>query len=240
MLSAMRSVSRLPRLALLGILGVAVVATPGAAAALRSVTLDPLLAPRATAEIDWNSKAAAGGVDPFVLITPDPAEREAAVDCLADAIYYEAAFEPVAGQRAVAQVIVNRVRDRNFPKSVCGVVFQGAERKTGCQFTFTCDGSMKRRPPKPKQIARAKVIAEQALSGYVATEVGTATHYHTDYVDPYWRPTLNKVAKVGDHIFYKWPGKAGKPTALKNERYKGDEVDVWAEYAARPVGRVLG
>src|SRR5688572_1678743 len=150
MLSALRSVPRV-RVALLGLLGVAVVATPGAAAALRSVTLDPLLAPRATAEIDWAAQARPGEVDPFVLITPDPTDRLAAVDCLADAIYYEAGFEPVAGQRAVAQVVVNRVRDRNFPKSVCGVVFQGAERKTGCQFTFTCDGSMNRRPPKPKQ-----------------------------------------------------------------------------------------
>jgi hypothetical protein len=239
MLSALRSLPRV-RVALLGLLGVAVVATPGAAAALRSVTLDPLLSPRATAEIDWSKMTNTGEVDPFVLITPDPKERLAAVDCLADAIYYEAAFEPVAGQRAVAQVVVNRVRDRNFPKSVCGVVFQGAERKTGCQFTFTCDGSMNRRPPKPKQRARAKVIAEQALSGYVATEVGTATHYHTDWVDPYWKPTLDEITQVGDHVFYKWRGKAGKPTALKNARYEGDEIDVWAEYAKRPVGRVLG
>lgn len=174
-------------------------------------------------------------VQPFVLPVADIAERQQAVTCLADAIYYEAAFEPVSGQRAVAQVVVNRVRDPNFPKSVCGVVFQGYERKTGCQFSFVCDGSMKRRPPRPEQILSARQIADQALSGYVEKSVGTATHYHTDWVDPYWAPTLDKITQVGDHIFYRWQGKAGEATALRGY-YRGGEVRTWQMAAVRILG----
>ena len=165
-------------------------------------------------------------VQPFVLPVADVAERQQAVTCLADAIYYEAGFEPMSGQRAVAQVILNRVRDPNFPKSVCGVVFQGFQRKTGCQFSFVCDGSMKRRPPRPEQIFSARQIAQQALEGYVEKSVGTATHYHTDWVDPYWAPTLTKITQVGDHIFYRWPGKAGEATSLRGY-YRGGEVQTW-------------
>lgn len=172
-------------------------------------------------------------VQPFVLPVSDTGERQQAVTCLADAIYYEAGFEPLSGQRAVAQVIVNRVRDPNFPKSVCGVVFQGFQRKTGCQFSFVCDGSMKRRPPRPEQATFARQIAEQALSGYVEKSVGSATHYHTDWVDPYWAPTLTKITQVGDHIFYRWPGKAGEPTSLRGY-YRGGEVQTW-QMAARTI-----
>lgn len=175
-------------------------------------------------------------VQPFVLPVADVSERQQAVTCLADAIYYEAGFEPLSGQRAVAQVILNRVRDPNFPKSVCGVVFQGFQRKTGCQFSFVCDGSMKRRPPRPEQIFSARQIAEQALSGYVEKTVGTATHYHTDWVDPYWAPTLQKITQVGDHIFYRWPGKAGEPTALRGY-YQGGEVRTWRMAAIRILGQ---
>ena len=171
----------------------------------------------------------------FVLPVADVSERQQAVTCLADAIYYEAGFEPLSGQRAVAQVIINRVRDPNFPKSVCGVVFQGFQRKTGCQFSFVCDGSMKRRPPRPEQIGFARQIAQQALSGYVEKSVGTATHYHTDWVDPYWAPTLTKITQVGDHIFYRWPGKAGEPTSLRGY-YQGGEVRTWQMAAIRILG----
>jgi spore germination cell wall hydrolase CwlJ-like protein len=167
----------------------------------------------------------------------DAAERTLAVSCLADAIYYEAAFEPQEGQQAVAQVVLNRVRDSNFPDTVCGVVYQGWQRKTGCQFSFVCDGSLTRRPPEADQRAHAEGVAMQMLSGVTVQEVGTATHYHTDYVDPYWRPTLVEITQIGQHIFYKWPGKAGQPEALK-ATYTGDEAEAWAEI--RPLrGRVL-
>ncbi|HEX8231946.1 MAG TPA: cell wall hydrolase [Caulobacteraceae bacterium] len=171
-----------------------------------------------------------GSVSPFILRTSDVADREQAVTCLSEAIYYEAAFEPLDGQRAVAQVVVNRVRDPNFPNTVCGVVYQGWQRKTGCQFTFACDGSLRRRPPSTEQLERVRPIAERALDGYVAVEVGTATHYHTDWVHPYWAPTLDRVAQVGDHVFYKWKGRAGQPEALK-VAYDGGEAEAWSRIA---------
>jgi hypothetical protein len=163
---------------------------------------------------------------PFTTDTAAPADVARATDCLAQAIYYEAGFEPEAGQRAVAQVVLNRVRDRNFPNTVCGVVYQGAGRRTGCQFSFVCDGSLTRRPPEPDQIVATRKLAADALDGYVVKGIGAATHYHTDYVEPWWRTTVVQVGKIGAHIFYAWPGKAGLVSALQ-ERYAGDEVKVW-------------
>lgn len=166
-----------------------------------------------------------GIVLPFIMA--DDADRALAADCLADAIYYEAGFEPDDGQRAVAQVVLNRVRDPNFPNTVCGVVYQGWQRKSGCQFSFACDGSVTRRPPGVEQREHARRLAEDALNGYVVTAVGSATHYHTDYVDPSWAPTLVEVAEIGQHIFYKWPGHAGEPAAL-DAPYRGGEAKDWA------------
>ncbi|MGK2908832.1 MAG: cell wall hydrolase [Sphingobium sp.] len=143
------------------------------------------------------------------------------LDCLTAAVYYEAASESVDGQRAVAQVVLNRTRHPAFPHSVCGVVFQGSERKTGCQFTFTCDGALMREPNQ-RLWAQARSVASAALAGYVYGPVGWATHYHTDYVAPYWAPTLAKAAIVGAHIFYRWPGGEGRPSAF-NARYAGAE-----------------
>ncbi len=131
-----------------------------------------------------------------------------AVRCLTQAIYYEAASEPEAGQRAVAQVIINRLRHPAFPKTICGVVYQGSERATGCQFTFTCDGSLAR-VPAVALYARAERIARQALAGHVAASVGNATNYHAVYVVPYWAPTLDKIARIGAHIFYGLRGALG-------------------------------
>lgn len=163
---------------------------------------------------------------PFFATSDKPADLAQAVNCLAEAIYYEAGFEPEAGQRAVAQVVLNRVRDPNFPNTVCGVVYQGAGRKTGCQFSFVCDGSLWRRPPHEDQLAAASKLASEALNGYVVGAIGAATHYHTDYVQPWWRSTVVKVGQIGAHIFYCWPGKAGQVSALQ-ARYAGDEVSVW-------------
>jgi hypothetical protein len=128
-----------------------------------------------------------------------------AVECLATAIYYEAGNEPLDGQRAVAQIVLNRVRHPAFVPSVCGVVYQGSTRVTGCQFSFTCDGSMRRRPTSTGW-ATTRAIAAQALKGAVFAPVGTGTHYHADYVVPYWATSLAKNAVVGRHIFYRWPG----------------------------------
>jgi hypothetical protein len=111
-------------------------------------------------------------------------------------------------------VVLNRARHPAYPKSVCGVVFQGHERSTGCQFTFTCDGAISRRP-MTSVWARARYVAEQALAGKVYAPVGWATHYHTNWVVPYWSSSLVKLANVGTHIFYRWEGNWGKAPAFR-------------------------
>lgn len=141
-----------------------------------------------------------------------PDDRERAIACLAAAQLYEAGDDPL-GERAVAQVVLNRVRHPAFPKSVCGVVFQGAERSTGCQFTFTCDGALSR-PPAPAAWDRAKTLAAQMLSGLITAKVGHATHYHTDWVVPYWSSSLDKIARVHTHLFFRWTGWWGTPPAF--------------------------
>lgn len=150
-----------------------------------------------------------------------PHERARAEHCLALAVYYEAATETAVGQRAVAQVVLNRVRHPAYPQTVCGVVFQGSSRSTGCQFTFTCDGALAR-TPSVAGWRRASAIAQQALAGYVEAAAGTATHYHTDWVAPVWRTELVKLAQIGTHIFYRWPGRSGTPAAFAM-RYRGGE-----------------
>ena len=158
--------------------------------------------------------------------TGDSAARTRALECLASAVYYEAGSQDDNGERAVAQVVLNRVRHPTFPASICNVVYQGSTRATGCQFTFTCDGSLYRRPDA-EGWRRAYRIAEQALNGYVYAPVGYATHYHANYVVPYWASTLAKNAVVGAHIFYRWAGGWGRPAAFTS-RYSGHEPDVAA------------
>lgn len=132
-------------------------------------------------------------------------DRSRAIACLAQAISYEAGNEPVEGQEAVAQVILNRFRHPAYPKSVCGVVFQGSERRTGCQFTFTCDGSLLR-PRSALSMTNATAVANRVFDGLAATLIGGATHYHANYVSPYWAPSLVRVGAIGAHIFYRMPG----------------------------------
>jgi spore germination cell wall hydrolase CwlJ-like protein len=159
---------------------------------------------------------------PFHLAAEGVLDEARAVDCMTAAVYYEAGFESLDGQRAVAQVVINRLRNPLFPKTVCGVVFQGAERASGCQFTFTCDGSLARKPAE-EAWERSRKVAEAALHGYVMKRVGNATHYHASYVAPYWSPSLVKVATVGAHIFYRWTGGLGLPPAFAG-RYAGGEM----------------
>lgn len=161
---------------------------------------------------------------PFKLAALTEADKQRAIECLTSAIYYEAAIEPLAGQKAVAQVVLNRVRHPAYPNSVCGVVYQGSERRTGCQFTFTCDGALAR-TPMPALWQKARRIAEAALSGSVYKPVGWATHYHTNWVVPYWSSSLVKAAVVGTHIFYRWTGGWGTGPAFRT-RYAGTEMDV--------------
>lgn len=153
----------------------------------------------------------------------DEVAKSRALECLTLAIYYEAGAEDVSGQEAVAQVVLNRVRHPAFQPSVCGVVFQGHTRKTGCQFTFTCDGSLLRSPDR-KIWARAQQVAAAALNGAVFKPVGLATHYHANYVVPYWATSLEKNSQVGLHIFYRWPDAWGMPAAFAR-KYLGNELD---------------
>jgi len=146
--------------------------------------------------------------------TGDPAARARALDCLAAAMLYEAGTGDETGQRAVAQVVLNRVRHPAFPKTVCGVVFQGQERATGCQFTFTCDGALVRVLSEDAW-TRARKTAGAALDGRVFAPVGYATHYHTNWVVPYWSASLDKVTAVGTHLFFRWAGWWGTPGAFR-------------------------
>lgn len=169
---------------------------------------------------------------PFRFRSATGEDRNRALRCLTQAVYYEAALEPEVGQAAVAQVVLNRVRDRNYANTVCGVVYEGAERVTGCQFSFTCDGSLARTPVAGIW-TRARAVAERALDGHVMAGVGTATHYHANYVHPWWAPSLNKLATVGMHIFYRWKGFSGEPAAFR-QTYAGHEPKIDEARFARP------
>jgi hypothetical protein len=158
---------------------------------------------------------------PFA-IRGDDLDHRRALLCLTQAVYYEAGFEPLEGRRAVAQVVINRMRHPAFPKSVCGVVYQGASSPV-CQFSFVCDGSLYR-APAPAAWREAKAVAAAALLGYVETAVGSATHYHADYVAPRWAPMLTKITQLGAHIFYRWPGGWGQRAAFTG-RYIGEPQD---------------
>ena len=127
------------------------------------------------------------------------------LDCLTQAVYFEARGETPRGQAAVAQVVMNRVANPSFPKTVCGVVFQGAAQTAyghGCQFSFACDGSM-RHGLEAEAWDRARQVAERALSGRVLGDIGGATHFHTTSVRPDWGPQMLRVAQVGLHVFYR-------------------------------------
>jgi len=167
------------------------------------------------------NEAGVKAAPPFFLRTGSTDDRVRAVRCLTQAVYYEAALEGDEGQAGVAQVVLNRVRDHNYPNSICGVVYQGAERNTGCQFTFTCDGSLAR-APVDWAWRRAEAVARKALDGAVSAKVGSSTHYHADYVRPWWAPSLTRVTQSGAHIFYRWNGAAGSVASL-TQAYNGRE-----------------
>jgi spore germination cell wall hydrolase CwlJ-like protein len=128
-------------------------------------------------------------------------------NCLAQAIYYEARGETQQGQTAVAEVIMNRVRSRAYPNSICGVVYQGSHRSTGCQFTFTCDGSLGQRP-RGRAWDRAQRIATAVMLGYARPMTQGATHYHTTAVNPVWNSGLVETTQIGVHLFYRFPNRS--------------------------------
>jgi spore germination cell wall hydrolase CwlJ-like protein len=176
----------------------------------------PIPASAANLPVDASIRPA----QPFSMAAASPTDRARALECLTAAIYYEAANEPDAGQRAVAQVILNRVRHPAFPATVCGVVYQGSEH-AGCQFSYACDGSMARTPMRALWL-RAMRVAADALAGRVFAPVGLATHYHTYAVTPSWNRQLVMTAAIGAHFFHRWQGWWGTPAAF-TQRYRGGE-----------------
>lgn len=173
------------------------------------------------------------GAAPFLLRSASISDRVRSVQCLAEAIYYEARSESEDGQRAVAQVVLNRLRSPAYPGSVCGVVYQGPMRAGGgCQFTFTCDGSL-RFAPSGSGWDRARRIAAAALGGSVYAPVGYATHYHTQQVVPTWAYKLVKATVVGSHSFYRMQGAWGGPSGFSRQ-YAGREPSPAILLASRP------
>lgn len=172
--------------------------------------------------------ASAGSVSPFRLRGALDEFRD--LDCLAQAVYYEARGETPAGQAAVAQVVLNRVRHPSFPKSVCAVVFQGA-RTSGCQFSFACDGAA-HHPTDSSAWRRAERVAAKALDGEVMAEVGAATHFHAASISAEWGPHLLKVAQIGSHIFYRFGGHAGAAQMFHGEAEASKPVDVKPVFAS--------
>jgi spore germination cell wall hydrolase CwlJ-like protein len=174
----------------------------------------------ATSTAEAQPAATLASAGSYVFQGRTPLDGLRSLDCLAQAIYYEAASESEDGQRAVAQVVLNRVRHPAWPNTVCGVVYQGPMRAGGgCQFTFTCDGSLMRSAGGPVWV-RARQLAAEALAGRAFAPVGLSTHYHTTAVSPSWAPRLTRTALIGAHQFYALPGQGGGAFSV---RYAGGE-----------------
>lgn len=128
---------------------------------------------------------------------------EKEIGCLADAIYFEARGEPAGGQAAVAQVVLNRVDSSAYPKSICGVVYQGKNRRNGCQFSFACDGKAEARN-ETKAWERAQRLARDMVQGRKqVASLSRVTHFHTTAVRPRWAKAMRKVSTIGNHVFYR-------------------------------------
>jgi len=180
---------------------------------------DPAQPVAVTTDVASTANAAgvrSGAVVKASFVGPGPAARPfefaaaktaTDLDCLTEAVYYEARGEGPAGEAAVAQVVLNRVRHPAFPKSICGVVFQG------CQFSFTCNGAM-RAHREAAAWNEAHKIASRALAGAVVANIGNATHFHTVGVNPGWGSNLLRVAQIGYHVFYRFGGRSGRPGAF--------------------------
>ena len=216
--------------------------------ALEVQAIDPTTAADINAQVPV-STAPNPAAKPFRIDSTGDAAKSfnRAADCLTSAIYYEAASEGEIGGRAVAQVVLNRVRHPAFPKTVCDVIFQGSAQVTGCQFSYTCDGSLAR-TPMAAIWTRSQKIAREALLGKVYAPVGQATHYHTQFVVPKWRMQLDKITVIGAHIFYRWSGWWGTPPAFRGGYVANEPViaklallsPAHAEVAGLPVASTDG
>ena len=181
-------------------------ADPGAAANPEiDAAFRALINPKPEITINWPDPATDHdwSANPIPESARAPAERR----CLAEAIYFEARSEPIRGQLAVAQVVMNRLKNPAYPGSVCDVVYQNQHRRNACQFSFACDGI--------REVIRdagawrtAQELANAVLDGEAIwiEEVGTATHYHANYVRPNWAGQMERMAQIGLHIFYRTYG----------------------------------
>ncbi len=172
---------------------------------------------------DSSALAALRPFQPASLRTASRTTKE--TNCLAEAIYYEARSEGLPGQMAVAEVVVNRVRSGHYPSTFCGVVYQGAHRSTGCQFTFTCDGSLTRRP-RGEAWDRAQMIAAQVMMGFARPITHKATHYHTQAVAPVWSASLVETTRIGAHVFYRFPTRAERRDLVATALHEARAQDV--------------
>jgi hypothetical protein len=202
-----------------------------------SITIDlttaPMVEPLVLQNVSKSEAKRANDATPFTqnpivaaqpfLFAGTPLEMEKATDCLAATIFYEAGNETVQGQMAVVQVVLNRARHLAYPKTICGVVFQGHERRTGCQFSYTCDGSMARRP-NAAAWTRFRALARAMLNGVVYSPVGLATHYHTDWVLPKWSARLDKIRSEGTHLFFRYADGWGTPKAFRTKPVLAEPV----------------
>lgn len=176
-----------------------------------------------------------GAPDPdLARVAAAPPSRARELDCLTQAVYFEARGESARGQAAVATVIMNRVKNPSFPKTVCGVVYQGASHRNGCQFSFACDGAAER-VVETSAWDRARQVAARTLSGVVLRDVGKATHFHTTGVSPDWGPQMRRVAQVGLHVFYRFNPHAPRPTLRDDD----DDAPVFTARAATPAQEQL-
>lgn len=184
--------------------------------------IQPQLRPTLSATPASVRKINASAVQPFRMAAGAAPQRD--VDCLTQAIYYEARGESSAGQAAIAQVVLNRVRHPAYPKSICAVVFQGA-RQGSCQFSFAChDGLSARREPAAWE--RAKGVAQRALAGFVMPVVGDATSFHVASVRPAWG-NMMRVAQIGVHVFYRFGGHGGASRFTGQAEPSAPGSDAW-------------
>jgi spore germination cell wall hydrolase CwlJ-like protein len=178
-----------------------------------SLTLDQPKAISSTAVADVIAPPPAPAVRLIEAPIINPVTAVAAVidnaqtQCLAEAMYYEARGEGVRGEKAIAEVIFNRMRSGLYPRTICGVVNEGAGVEGGCQFSFTCNGEMLAIRTRHDWV-RARVLAAAVVAGVVKLDGETegATSYHANYVDPDWGNMVRTV-QIGNHIFYRRAGR---------------------------------
>jgi len=209
---------------------------PQKAAATAQATLAPPQTPAAASQVTVATQLASGAKPDYASLI-DPKDSARQMRCLGEAIYFEARSEPEAGQAAVAQVVLNRVRSGIFPTNVCAVVYQDRNHPFACQFSFACEGKSLR-IEEPAAWATATRIAQAVVSGAnYNPKVVEALNYHANYVYPFWAPSLRRVDRIGAHIFYAMPaGLNWAPGALNG---RGDLPPLQSQANASPLIQTL-